>query len=83
MTARSILLVSVSDRPAVCRGCKRPIMWARSAKGRNIALEAKAPVRRIGENSYEITSDFVHWAVCPTAAAFRKQEPRRPSEGID
>lgn len=81
--AASILLTSVSDRPATCRGCRRPIMWARTAKGRNIALEAKAPVRRLSEHSYEISSDFVHWAVCPSAAKFRAQNQRRPSEGID
>lgn len=83
MTARSLLLTSVEDRPTACRSCGARIVWARTPAGRNMPLNADVPVRRLSDGSCEVSSDFVHWATCRSADQHRAGAARRPSEAID
>lgn len=60
---------------AKCRGCKAPIYWAISPKGKKIPLDVRAPVYREdpgrpghlieGEDHY-----VSHFATCPKASQF-------------
>ena len=50
-----------------CRSCGAAIVWAKSAKGKNMPLDAASKVWRDG--AYWLVS---HFATCPEADSFRK-----------
>lgn len=82
--ARTIVLQSVElHRTAKCRGCRAPIRWARTAKGKPICLEARARPQPLTTGGFSVSSDLVHWANCRAADQFRRDAHTAPSERID
>ena len=62
---------------AYCKGCNRIIMWGKTADGKNIPLDPKAPVYRVLEQDtdgalIERTSTHLvsHFSTCPQANRF-------------
>jgi hypothetical protein len=63
---------------ATCRSCGAEIRWVRSARGKNMPIDAE-PERRIvvaeieGMQVGQIRDTFTpHWATCPNADEHRK-----------
>jgi hypothetical protein len=61
---------------AKCRGCGKPMIWAKTETGSTIPLDAKAPVydvKMADEEAVAIRLEHAHvshFATCPKAAQF-------------
>lgn len=84
---RDIMLASIDfDRPTKCRSCNERVFWARTQKNRKAILlngNARLVVRSLAGAGFAISSDHVHFATCPHAAAHRRDSRTAPSERID
>jgi hypothetical protein len=69
-----------------CKGCGRPIVWAKDEKGTRHPLDPRAPVYHFNggdlEGEFEVhrlPSAWVsHFATCPKASEFGKGKKRAP-----
>lgn len=84
--AYDVLLTSIDPTAARCRSCKARVFWARTKKnGRAIMLNDNAHrvARPLAGAGFAVSSDHVHFATCPNAAAHRRDRRTAPSERID
>lgn len=63
-----------------CKGknCGKPILWAKTADGVSIPLDARPAVYRLDEDGrpVRLTNVFVnHFSTCPDANNFTKKKP--------
>lgn len=58
--------IPADERPATCKSCGAPIVWARTASGRPIPLDL-AHVRGLGQAREALT----HYATCPHGRQWR------------
>lgn len=66
---------------STCKSCKAEILWAVTASGNAMPLDAKAETMFVVETGAEVTCKAVqarrsHFATCPDSAKHRK--PRTP-----
>jgi len=69
-----------------CKGCGKPIVWAKDEKGTSHPLDARAPVYHFNGGDldaeftvYRLTGSWVsHFATCPKANEFSKG--KKPAE---
>lgn len=59
-----------------CKGCGAEIKWIKTAKGKNMPIDAKSEKRYVmdlvtGEWSFK-DAYTQHWATCPKAKDFKK-----------
>jgi hypothetical protein len=80
--SRTVLLISADDRLSRCSYCGQPIRWANTAKGKNMALQAKAHVEHRDDGPI-VSSDDVHWAHCPHAKRAREAKQERDRRAAD
>ena len=66
----------VGEIMPLCKACSTPIIWIKTAAGKNMPIDAK-PVKAYVENRYDngwrsIDVHMTHWATCPKAHQFKK-----------
>lgn len=55
---------------AYCSGCDAPIIWFKTAAGKNMPVDAGSVTP--GDTEYEHGKHKPHWASCPKAGSFRR-----------
>lgn len=89
-----------ADKPAVtielfahprnfgeCRGCRRPIVWRETIRGKWIAFDTNPDVVRRYQSAgngrliEEVIPDAPHWRTCPVAGTFKQQTPKPAAAG--
>jgi len=62
-------------KTSLCKGCGAAIIWIKTAKGKNMPVNAKAsPVYQINdqEETFQVMAHIPHWITCPQRDEFKK-----------
>ncbi len=62
-------------REVPCSGCKAPIIWMKTIRGKNMPVDAKGEQRIALDDdgrAVMVQTWMPHWATCPKAKDFKK-----------
>lgn len=58
-----------------CKGCGFPIVWITSKAGKHIPCDPERVIV-ITDEGESVSGRVSHWATCPVAGSFRKNEAK-------
>lgn len=64
-------------RESICSGCRAPIYWFRTPRGKNMPGDAPGETRIMVNDDGEavmVKTYMPHWATCPEADKFKKEK---------
>jgi hypothetical protein len=54
-----------------CKACNTPIIWIKTANGKNMPIDAK-PIKAYNTDHQLVDVHMTHWATCPKSEQFKK-----------